>query len=101
MPSATPWGCGPGWPKHRWLDVPTRQQGARAAGFMALLKERLVVLDGAMGKMIQGHALTEEHFGGEGFAACPSDLRGNNDLLTITQRTSSPASTASTCSQAR
>jgi 5-methyltetrahydrofolate--homocysteine methyltransferase len=65
--------------------VPTRQQGARAAGFMALLKERLVVLDGAMGTMIQGHALTEEHFRGERFAAWRSDLRGNNDLLTITQ----------------
>jgi 5-methyltetrahydrofolate--homocysteine methyltransferase len=65
--------------------VPTRQQGARAAGFMALLKQRLVILDGAMGTMIQGHALTEEHFRGERFAAWRSDLRGNNDLLTLTQ----------------
>ena len=65
--------------------MPTRQQGARAAGFMALLKQRLVILDGAMGTMIQGHALTEEHFRGERFAAWRSDLRGNNDLLTLTQ----------------
>src|SRR6202163_324978 len=38
-----------------------------------------------MGTMIQGHALTEEQFRGERFAAWRSDLRGNNDLLTITQ----------------
>jgi 5-methyltetrahydrofolate--homocysteine methyltransferase len=52
---------------------------------MAVLQERLVILDGAMGTMIQGHALTEEQFRGERFAAWRSDLRGNNDLLTITQ----------------
>ena len=52
---------------------------------MALLQQRLVILDGAMGTMIQGHALTEEQFRGERFAAWRSDLRGNNDLLTITQ----------------
>src|SRR6202023_840807 len=61
------------------------QKNSRAKSFIALLKERLVVLDGAMGTMIQGHALTEEHFRGERFAAWRSDLRGNNDLLTITQ----------------
>jgi 5-methyltetrahydrofolate--homocysteine methyltransferase len=52
---------------------------------MALLPERLVILDGAMGTMIQRHALSEEQFRGERFAAWRSDLRGNNDLLTITQ----------------
>src|SRR6202795_4084527 len=72
--------------KRRWLDVPARRQkNSRAAGFMALLQQRLVILDGAMGTMIQGHALTEEQFRGERFAAWRSDLRGNNDLLTITQ----------------
>ena len=65
--------------------MPTRQQGARAEGFKALLTERLVILDGAMGTMIQGHALTEAQFRGERFAEWRSDLRGNNDLLTITQ----------------
>src|SRR6202166_1053256 len=52
---------------------------------MALLQQRLVILDGAMGTMIQGHALTEEQFRGKRFAAWRSDLRGNNDLLTLTQ----------------
>jgi 5-methyltetrahydrofolate--homocysteine methyltransferase len=61
------------------------QLGGRAAGFMALLKERLVILDGAMGTMIQGHRLSEAQFRGERFADWRSDLRGNNDLLAITQ----------------
>jgi 5-methyltetrahydrofolate--homocysteine methyltransferase len=52
---------------------------------MALLPERLVILDGAMGTMIQRHALSEEQFRGERFTAWRSDLRGNNDLLSITQ----------------
>ena len=58
---------------------------ARARAFTALLQERLVILDGAMGTMIQGYALNEQHFRGERFAAWRSDLRGNNDLLSITQ----------------
>ena len=61
------------------------KQRARAAGFMALLRERLVILDGAMGTMIQGHGLSEAQFRGERFAVWPIDLRGNNDLLAITQ----------------
>jgi 5-methyltetrahydrofolate--homocysteine methyltransferase len=66
--------------------VPTPpQKNLRAQAFMALLRARLVMLDGAMGTMIQRHALTEEQFRGERFAAWRSDLRGNNDLLTLTQ----------------
>ncbi len=65
--------------------MPKRQQAARAQALMALLQERLVILDGAMGTMIQKHALSEDQFRGERFAAWRSDLRGNNDLLSITQ----------------
>jgi methionine synthase I (cobalamin-dependent) len=61
------------------------QRAGRGAAFLTLLGERLVVLDGAMGTMIQKHALTEAQFRGERFAAWASDLRGNNDLLSITQ----------------
>ncbi|HEX7919167.1 MAG TPA: methionine synthase, partial [Gemmatimonadales bacterium] len=50
-----------------------------------LLAERILLLDGAMGTMIQRHKLTEVGFRGERFAAWPSDLRGNSDLLTLTQ----------------
>jgi 5-methyltetrahydrofolate--homocysteine methyltransferase len=58
---------------------------ARGESFVALLKQRMVVLDGAMGTMIQRHRLQEAQFRGERFAQWRSDLRGNNDLLAITQ----------------
>ncbi|ACB94765.1 methionine synthase [Beijerinckia indica] len=47
--------------------------------------ERVLVLDGAMGTMIQQRKFTEADFRGERFKDWPSDLRGNNDLLTLTQ----------------
>ncbi len=50
-----------------------------------LLQERVLVLDGAMGTMIQGYKLTEEQYRGERFAQHAQDLKGNNDLLSITQ----------------
>ena len=50
-----------------------------------LLSEKILVIDGAMGTMIQRHNLTEENFRGERFNDHPFDLRGNNDLLSITQ----------------
>lgn len=50
-----------------------------------LLKERILVLDGAMGTMIQRHTLTEEDFRGEVFKDHHKPLRGNNDLLSITR----------------
>tara|TARA_B110000879_G_scaffold45932_1_gene64778 strand:+ start:748 stop:4443 length:3696 start_codon:yes stop_codon:yes gene_type:complete len=48
-------------------------------------QQRILVLDGAMGTMIQRHTLEEEHFRGERFADWHSDLKGNNDLLSLTQ----------------
>lgn len=50
-----------------------------------LLKEKILVIDGAMGTMIQRHKLTEADYRGNRFAQWPSDLKGNNDLLCITQ----------------
>ncbi|HKJ81481.1 MAG TPA: methionine synthase, partial [Ignavibacteriaceae bacterium] len=50
-----------------------------------ILKERILVLDGAMGTMIQRHKLEEKDFRGEQLIDHPSDLKGNNDLLSITQ----------------
>ncbi len=57
----------------------------RSEAFLALLTQRLVILDGAMGTMIQRHRLGEAEFRGARFAQWRSDLRGNNDLLSITQ----------------
>ena len=50
-----------------------------------LLKERILVIDGAMGTMIQRHKLNEADYRGIQFADWPSDLKGNNDLLCLTQ----------------
>ena len=49
------------------------------------LDERIVLLDGAMGTMIQGYGLTEDDYRGERFADWDRDLKGNNDLLSITR----------------
>ncbi|MEA3462968.1 MAG: homocysteine S-methyltransferase family protein, partial [Bacteroidota bacterium] len=50
-----------------------------------LLKDRVLLLDGAMGTMIQRHKLSEEDYRGERFKKHPCDLKGNNDLLSITR----------------
>ncbi len=57
----------------------------RAAALPALLAERIVILDGAMGTMIQREKLSEADFRGERFAGHPRDLKGNNDLLPLTR----------------
>ena len=49
------------------------------------LNQRILILDGAMGTMIQRYALNEMEYRGERFADWPVDLKGNNDLLSITQ----------------
>jgi len=53
--------------------------------FTELLDERILFLDGAMGTMIQRHKLEEADYRGKRFADWPSDLKGNNDLLSLTQ----------------
>ena len=55
------------------------------ASLKQLLEERIVYLDGAMGTMIQGYALEESDFRGERFKDHSIDLKGNNDLLTLTR----------------
>ncbi|KPJ91795.1 MAG: hypothetical protein AMJ53_10710, partial [Gammaproteobacteria bacterium SG8_11] len=53
--------------------------------FEQLLKQRILILDGAMGTMIQSYKLSEQDFRGERFTDWPCDLQGNNDLLCLTQ----------------
>lgn len=50
-----------------------------------LARERILILDGAMGTMIQQYNLTEEDFRGERFAQIPGQLKGNNDILCLTR----------------
>ncbi|MFO0945549.1 MAG: methionine synthase [Planctomycetota bacterium] len=55
------------------------------AQFEELLAERILVLDGAMGTMIQGYKLEEKDFRGERYKNHPTDLKGCNDLLVLTR----------------
>ena len=50
-----------------------------------LLAQRILFLDGAMGTMIQRHTLTEADFRGQRFADWPQDIKGNTDVLVLTQ----------------
>ena len=51
-----------------------------------LLSRRILILDGAMGTLIQRHKLTEEQFRGERFKNVAKPQRGNNDLLPLRNR---------------
>jgi len=57
----------------------------KIAGLIELLEERIVLLDGAMGTMIQGYDLTDADYRGERFADAQIELKGNHDLLSITR----------------
>ncbi len=57
----------------------------RTAELLSLLQERILILDGAMGTMIQRHKLEEADYRGERFADWPSNLKGMNDLLCLTR----------------
>ncbi|MFO1285352.1 MAG: homocysteine S-methyltransferase family protein [Rubrivivax sp.] len=57
----------------------------RGAALPALLAERILILDGAMGTMLQRLRLSEADFRGERFAGHGKDLKGNNDLLVLTR----------------
>ncbi|HLC08695.1 MAG TPA: homocysteine S-methyltransferase family protein, partial [Methyloceanibacter sp.] len=61
----------------------TREQ--RIAALKEAAKQRILILDGAMGTMIQLHKLDEAGYRGDRFKDHPRDLKGNNDLLVLTQ----------------
>jgi len=67
------------------MDQPIATRPARLAALHDALEQRILVLDGAMGTMIQRYGLTEAQYRGERFKDFPRDLRGNNDLLSITR----------------
>jgi 5-methyltetrahydrofolate--homocysteine methyltransferase len=63
-----------------------RYNGNPAGGLLRRqLDERILILDGAMGTMVQGYRLGEADYRGERFRDWPRDLKGNNDLLVLTQ----------------
>ena len=57
----------------------------RLREFRRLLDERILILDGAMGTVIQSYRLDEAQYRGERFRGSTRDLKGNNDLLSITR----------------
>jgi 5-methyltetrahydrofolate--homocysteine methyltransferase len=67
------------------MDDATRQPYTRGARLPELLRTRILVIDGAMGTMIQRHRLGEAEFRGARLADHPKDLKGNNDLLVLTR----------------
>ncbi|WP_044874600.1 methionine synthase [Pseudomonas sp. LFM046] len=58
---------------------------ARQQALQQALKQRILILDGGMGTMIQSYKLQEEDYRGTRFADWPSDVKGNNDLLLLTR----------------
>jgi 5-methyltetrahydrofolate--homocysteine methyltransferase len=63
----------------------THRQSHAAAELRHLFAQRIVILDGAMGTMIQQHGLAEADFRGDRLKSHPHDLKGNNDLLSLTR----------------
>jgi 5-methyltetrahydrofolate--homocysteine methyltransferase len=60
-------------------------RSARLQALQQALRERILILDGGMGTMIQSYRLEEEDYRGKRFADWPSDVKGNNDLLILTR----------------
>ena len=67
------------------MDQSLTTRPARTVALEKALMQRILVLDGAMGTMIQRYRLTEAEYRGERFANWTKDVRGNNDLLTLTR----------------
>ena len=71
-------------PKYKGWRDPIKKSPAFAP-LEALMRERIIYIDGAMGTMIQRYKLEEEDFRGERFASHGHELKGNNDLLVLTR----------------
>src|SRR4029079_13784384 len=65
--------------------MPTPSHSKARTALLAAAKERILILDGAMGTMIQGLKLDEEGYRGARFDAWNRDVRGNNDLLNLSR----------------
>src|SRR6202521_5263486 len=67
------------------VQATSKKVSEKRTALLAAARERILVLDGAMGTMIQGLEYDEAGFRGERFKDFHRDLRGNNDLLILTQ----------------
>jgi 5-methyltetrahydrofolate--homocysteine methyltransferase len=66
-------------------DQISTDRNERITALREALTQRILVIDGAMGTMIQGYQLAESDYRGERFKSWPCDLKGNNDILVLTQ----------------
>jgi len=82
MPYAMRWVFGR---IERQRERMTMERKQRIEALMRSLDERILLLDGAMGTMIQSYGLSEDDYRGERFADFGHDLKGNNDLLSLTR----------------
>ncbi|KEA27906.1 5-methyltetrahydrofolate--homocysteine methyltransferase, partial [Pseudomonas aeruginosa C0324C] len=67
------------------MSSPLTDRSARLQALQHALRERILILDGGMGTMIQSYKLEEADYRGERFADWPSDVKGNNDLLLLSR----------------
>ncbi|SUI80629.1 methionine synthase [Shewanella morhuae] len=67
------------------MTIPSTKASQILADIRKQLAERILILDGAMGTMIQDHKLEEEDYRGERFKDWHTDVKGNNDLLVLSQ----------------
>jgi 5-methyltetrahydrofolate--homocysteine methyltransferase len=67
------------------MSTPAPLHYTRGAALPALLRQRIVIIDGAMGTMIQRYKLQEADFRNAALKDHPKDLKGNNDLLVLTR----------------
>jgi len=72
-------------PNKQRPEIMTMQRADRIALLMQSLEQRILLLDGAMGTMIQGYGLNEEQYRGDRFRDWAQDVKGNNDLLSLTR----------------
>ena len=73
------------WSLDPVFDAASGHQQSAADALREAARQRILVLDGAMGTQIQALGLTESHFRGDRFQVCECHLQGDNDLLTLTQ----------------
>jgi 5-methyltetrahydrofolate--homocysteine methyltransferase len=66
-------------------NTPASQRQQRIQTLRSNLQQRIHILDGGMGTLIQSHKLEEQDYRGERFADLPQEIKGNNDLLVLTQ----------------
>ncbi|MEE2799584.1 MAG: methionine synthase [Pseudomonadota bacterium] len=69
----------------RHFGVPMSDRSTRLTALRTALQQRILILDGGMGTMIQSYKLEEQDYRGARFADWPSDVKGNNDLLLLSK----------------